>query len=265
MRKIVEKKEKAPPEKFFGEMVKVFYTFHIGHFMDSDGYKLAPDFNEQKRGMEYSGLKKITTRLRELAESKEIEWSEEYAKASLWNFLLKAYHNFAFIKRGFLLCVMAKYRDPIIASQLNFVLSKKIIELWYSTFPDKRNQDQERDLKGAEIIIGYIKQQYLQNNITFNDESVMQTVRTIFYHIKKDDFWAKKSLVSVGYNIPEFVIKIKLENKNGTNSHQSGNSVGGKQSSSDERISAIGNFTIKTRDSIRRGDSERDETESGKP
>lgn len=260
MKKIVEKKEKAPPEKFFGEMVKVFYRFHVSHFVDDDGFKLAPDFNEQKRGIEYSGLKKIVTRLRTLAEEKNIEWTEEYAKASIWNFLLKAYHNFSFIRKGFLLCVMAKYKDPIIASQLNFNLSKRIIEMWYSSFPDKRNFDQERDFKGSEIIIGYLKQQYLQKNIEFTDNSVMQTVRTIFFHIKQDDFWSKKSLVSIGYNLPEFVIKIKENEKNGRSQTGAGNnSVGGKESSSDKRVADIANFTIGTRDAIRSRNSEREE------
>jgi hypothetical protein len=109
---------------------------------------------------------------------------------------------------------MNKYKDQIIVSELHFSLSKKILSHWYELFPDKKDSD--RDIKGSEIIIGYLKQQYLQNGLVFNEASVLGTIRTIFHHIQQDEFWSKKSLVSVGYNISEFVIKIKSQ-KNGAN------------------------------------------------
>jgi hypothetical protein len=213
-KKNLGKKEKAPPEKFWNELVKVYYAFYMDHFRDNDGYKLSPGWTAQTRGMESAGLKGIIVRLRTIAEAKNIDWTLEQAQSDVWNFLLKAYHNFAFIKKNMMCCLMNKYKDQIIVSELHFSLSKKILSHWYELFPDKKDSD--RDIKGSEIIIGYLKQQYLQNGLVFNEASVLGTIRTIFHHIQQDEFWSKKSLVSVGYNISEFVIKIKSQ-KNGAN------------------------------------------------
>lgn len=211
-KKIKEKKEKAPPEKFWSALVKIYFDFYRRHFRDNDGYSLSPNWNDGRRGLESKGLKEIIIRIRTIWEEKGNEWTEQAASQELWKFFEKAYQN-PFHRKSFMCCLMNKYKDMIIVSDIVNPLSKKIITAWYEFFPEKK--DYERDLKGSEIIIGYLKQQFLQNNLEFTDAAVMSSVKIIFTHVKTDQFWAKKSLVSIGYNISEFILKIKSK-QNGT-------------------------------------------------
>lgn len=201
-----EKKEVPPPEKFWSILVNVYFEFYKRHFRDNDGFALSPNWNDGRRGMESKGLKGVIQRLRTICEEKGIDWTEEKAVSELNMFFEKAFSK-PFFQKNFMCCFLNKYKDVIIVSEYQTPLIKKILNSWYQIFPDKK--DLERDVKGSEIIIGYLKQQYIQNNLIFNDESAMSSVNTIFLHIKADEFWSKKSLVSIGYNISEFVLKIK--------------------------------------------------------
>lgn len=220
MRKILDKKknttpgrEKTPPEKYWDTLVKkVYFVFYSQRMVDMDGFPMWPDWSEQKRGMEASSLKQIITKLRTITEAKGIEWTEAVAVDNLHNFLQKAY-NIGFIGKSLLCCVMNKYRDMIICSEYTPSLVSRIIDEWYKSFPQKERDD-ERDKTAAQIIIGYLKQQYLKNNLVFSDESVMQTVRTIFHHIKQSEFWSQKTLRSCGNNLQGFISELKA-NKNG--------------------------------------------------
>lgn len=182
------------------------------HFRDESGFGLSPTWNEATRGMESKGLKEIIKRLRGISEEKKIEWTEDVAKADLLYFFKKAHAN-TFYRKNFMCCFLNKYKDLIIVSEIESPLSKKMLEEWYKLFPDKKDPD--RDIKGVEIIIGYFKQQYIKNKISFTDESALSSFKTILLHIQADEFWSKKSLVSIGYNISEFVLRIK-QKQNGT-------------------------------------------------
>lgn len=212
-KKITGPREKTAPEKYWQAMVNTYFVFYRRRYIDKDGFPLTPVWSPEKRGMESSGLKGVITRLRTIAEEKKIEWTEATAIAELHNFLQKAY-NIPFIRKTMLCCVMNKFKDMIIASEYTPTMVEKVLAIWYQYFPEY-TRDEERDKTAAQIIIGFLKQQYLQNNLQFEDESVTQSVRTIFHHIKNDEWWSKKSLRSVANNLQEFINKIKSEKKNG--------------------------------------------------
>lgn len=216
MKKIVEKKEKAPPEKFFQRAIQLYFSFHKSHFRDEDGYSLAPNWGNEKRGMEMKGLKLLLTTLREIAEGKGAEWSEERMVSDFNKFLERAFNN-SLVKKNFLCCMMNRYKLDILSTPHNPNLSKQVREIWYSKFPNY-TRDEERDKTASEIIVGFLKQQFLQNNLEFETKSVMQTVELIFRHVKDDEFWSKKTMRSVANNLQEFISKIK-DKKNGNNNN----------------------------------------------
>lgn len=212
--------EKALPEKYWKSLFNTYAVFYSRCFKDQDGYPLRPVWNDATRGMEGSGLKKIITRLRTIAEQKNIEWSEGYANDCLHNFLQKA-ANDPFIRKSMMCCQMAKYADTIISSEYTPSLVNQVLSCWYQLFPDY-TKDQERDKTAAQITIGFLKQQYLQSGLEFTDKSVMQSVRTIFSHVSKHDWWSKKTLRTIANNLQEFVTEIKYK-KNATASQIRGN------------------------------------------
>lgn len=207
MKKIVEKKEKAPPEKYFQKAIMLFFGFHKGHFRDEDGYALAPNWDNEKRGMEMKGLKLILTTLREISEGKGFEWTEEKMTADFNKFLERAI-NHSLVKKNFLCCMMNRYKFDILSASFNPHLSRRIREVWYLNFPEY-TKDDERDKTASEIFIGFLKQQYIIAGINFSDESVMGSVNTIIAHVRADTFWSQKSMRSVVNNLQEFVTKIK--------------------------------------------------------
>lgn len=222
MKKNEEKREKAGAEKFWQPLVKVFFDFHKKHFKDEDGYPLSPDWSPQKIGMESAALKKIITFLREIAEGKKIEWTEEYAKEQLNTFFEKAHSNpDPFYRKNFYCAFLNKYKVHILISTYNPALVKKILEMWYFDFPGY-TRDLDKDRVAAEIIIGFMKQQYLLVSKEFTEESMLGTVRLIFITVKDDEWWCKKSLKSIANNLQEFVNKIKAAKNGRTGTHGSG-------------------------------------------
>lgn len=227
-----KKNEKAAAEKYWQQMVNTYFVFYRRRFIDKDGYPLTPVWSPEKRGMESKGLKGIITRLRTISEDKKIEWTEATAISELHNFLQKAY-NIPFIKKTMMCCVMNKFKDMIISSEYTPTMVEKVLSIWFQLFPDY-TKDEERDKTAAQIIIGFLKQQYLQGGIEFSDQSVIQSVKIIFYHIKKDEWWSKKSLRSVANNLQEFINKIKSEKKNGNGKENFRNSEKPIPSTNDE-------------------------------
>lgn len=251
MKKNDEKKntEKAPPEKYFAVAIDIFFSFHKHHFRDDDGYALAPDWNQVKRGMEMKSLKLILQTLRGISEGKKIEWTEDCMKIKFQYFLEKAYAN-PFIRKNFLLAMMNRYKFDILCSSYNPSLVKKILEVWYFEFPDYA-RDLEKDKAAAEVIIGFLKQQYVLNSVPWSEDSVVSSVKIIFNEIKCDDFWSKKSLKSISNNLQEFVNKIKARKNEtrGKDGISSDKRHPGKQkpfSASDSKIAAIKQWGVKT-------------------
>lgn len=204
-------KKKAPPEKFWQQLVDVYFNFYKAHFRDNDGFRLEPNWSPATRGMESKGLKEILIRLRTIAEQKNFDWTENYAVEQWTLFLNKAYQK-SFIAKTMMCCLMNKYKDEIIVSEYNDPLVKKILAHFYFLNSDYA-VDEEKDRAAAEIIIGFLKANYLRSNIVFTEKSVLQSTDTIFRFVKNDEFWKKKSLKSISNNLQEFVNKIKA-NKN---------------------------------------------------
>lgn len=213
MKKNVEKKVAAPPEKYWQKLVQVYFTFYKKRFKDNDGYMMSPDWSPEKRGMESKGLKEILTRLRTIAEQKDFDWTEEYACEQLDLFLHKAYQK-PFIAKSMMCCLMNKYKDEIIVSEYNDPLIKKILECFYFINP-QYPVDHEKDNSAAQIIVGFMKGQFLRANIEFKETAVVQSVKKIFDLVAADNFWNQKSLRSISNNLQEFVNIIK-SNKDGT-------------------------------------------------
>lgn len=208
-----EKKEKAPPEKFFARAIDEFFGFHKSRFKDEDGFSLSPSWNNATRGMEMRSLKLILVTLREIAEGKNVEWTEERMVLDFNKFLERAYSK-PFVRKNFLCCMMNRYKFDILSSSYNPNLSKKVLEVCYALLPDY-TQDKEKDIAAAEIMIGFLKQQYILNSIEFEERSVLQSVKVIISEVQKDNFWNTKSLKSISNNLQEFVNRIK--SRNGTN------------------------------------------------
>lgn len=204
--------EKKSTEKYFHELVDVYFQFYKDRHRDEDGFKLSPDWNSKTRGMEAAALKKIISTLREIAEGKDVEWTLEYAKERFVQFLERAYSK-PFFRKNFLLVMLNKFKNDILSGIYLPNLNKKILELWYFEFPAYA-VDHEKDKYAADVIIGFFKQQYVLASIQFTEESVLSSFRTIVHTIKEDDFWRIKSLKSISNNLQEFVNRIKSK-KNG--------------------------------------------------
>ena len=212
MKKNTEKKIAPGVENFWKVLVETYFAFYKDHFRDQDGFRLSPDWSPQKIGMEAGALKKIIIFLRQIAEGKEIEWTEDYAVSKLHEFLEKAYNN-DFLRKNFYCALLNKKKVDVIISTYNPDLVKSILEIWYFVFPEY-TRDLEKDRAAAEIIIGFMKQQYILSSIQFTKESLLGSVRLIFNTVKEDEFWNKKSLKSISNNLQEFINIIKAK-KNG--------------------------------------------------
>lgn len=246
-KKIIKKSSPAaPPEKYFKELAYVFFEVHEKLFKDQDGYPLSPNWRDpQKRGMESKGLKGIITTLREIAEGKKIEWTLEYAKEQFSQFLYKANAK-PFLRKNFMCIMLNKYKVDILSSAYNPDFVKLILELWYFEFPNY-TVDREKDQAASEIIVGYLKQQYLLKSIEFSKESVTQSMKTIIRTIKYDEFWNKKSLKSIANNFQEVINKIKANGKSGERGQGTsnvGNNSIGPTPTSDSKIEALGKWGL---------------------
>lgn len=212
MKKNGEKKVAAPPEKYWQKLVEVYFKIYKSLFKDSDGFPMSPNWNKNTVGMESKGLKEIIIRLRTIAEAKNFDWTEKYACDQVQLFMMKA-AQIPFLRKSMLCCLLNKYKDEVIVSEYNDPLVKKIRETFYFINPNYA-VDHKLDSTAAQIIVGFLKAQYLRSNIEFTDQSVIQSVETIFKFVKNDEFWNEKSLRSIANNLQEFVNKIKA-NKNG--------------------------------------------------
>lgn len=212
-KKEVQNKQRPAPEKYWQSLVDVYFAFYKDHFRDNDGFKMTPDWSPAKRGMEARGLKGIIQRLRTIAEEKNIEWSEQYAKESIGLFFEKAY-TITFLKNNFMCCMLNKYKDQVIISEnINPNLVTQILEVWYFNFPEY-TVERDTDRVAASKIVSFLKDQYKTASIVFSEPSVIQTVNVLVKFIKEDEFWKTKSLKSISYNMQELINKIK--SKNGT-------------------------------------------------
>lgn len=210
-----KEKKKRPAqnvEPWWHELKAAYFSFFKSHFRDPDGFAMSPDWNPQKIGMEASALKKIIIFLRERAELKKIEWSCENAVKALSDFLNRAYHKDNRI-RYFYCALLNKNKLDILCSSYNPYLSKKILEEWYFLFPEY-TRDIEKDKAASEVVIGFLKQQYVLNSLPFEDNSVVQSFSVIAKEVKLDEWWNKKPLMTIAKNLQEFVNRIKFK-KNG--------------------------------------------------
>lgn len=244
MKKNVEKKIAPGVEKFWKELVDVYFAFFKDHFRDSDGFRLSPDWSPQKIGMEAGALKKIIIFLRQIAEGKKIEWTQEYATKQLYSFLEKAYND-PFLKKNFYCALLNKKKVDVLVSTYNPHLVKKILEIWYFEFPEY-TRDVEKDRAAAEIIIGFLKQQYILASIQFTEESMLGSVRLIFQTVKEDEFWKQKSLKSIANNLQEFINRIKNGRARQDTINRTGNAGPKPFATSDSKIRALKNWGVKT-------------------
>lgn len=219
MKKVIEKKSKQPVEIYWQKLINTYFEFYKENFRDEDGFRLTPDWSGTKSGMEAKGLKGIVVFLRGIAEGKKIEWTEEYAVSRLIWFLKKAY-NIQFLKNNFYCALLNKKKVDVIISTYNPELVKSILEIWYFEFPEYARV-LEKDKAAAEIIINYLKEQYILASAEYSDSSLLSSVRLIFKTVKEDEFWNKKPLKSIANNLQEFINKIKA-NQNGRNINSGG-------------------------------------------
>jgi len=218
MKKVAEKKEKAGVEKYWQRLVKVYFDIYKENFKDSDGYPLEPNWKGPLVGMESKALKLIIIRLREIAEAKNFDWTEMYAVDQLTIFFKKALLK-PFLAKSFQCCLLNKYKDELIVSEYVNPMVNKILELFYQINPNYA-ADKVIDRGAGEIIVGFLKANFLRANILFEEKAVLQSVRTIFIFVRQDPFWKEKSLKSISNNLQEFVNKIK-SNANGQKYHGS--------------------------------------------
>jgi hypothetical protein len=203
-------------------MIEVYFHFHRTKFVDDDGFGITPDWNGNVRGMESKSLKLLVGWLRRRAEEKNIEWVEEQAKKSFNAFLEKAY-TIPFLKNSFLCCLLYKYRDQVASKRVDVSLSQMIREFWYKENPNYA-RDLDRDNFASDVIVGFLKQQFLQGGIEFSNKAALSSFQVIVNHIKGDDFWKDKTLRSIANNLQEFVNKIK--SRNGRDAKATRESVG---------------------------------------
>lgn len=204
--------EKKEPEKYFAKAVEEYFGFHKRNFRDEDGYALAPDWSGMNKGMEFRSLKLLLETLRKIAEGKQVEWTEERMISDLNNFMSKAI-NHNLLKKDFRVSLLNRFKIEILSSNYNPQLSKKILEVWYHVMPEY-TRDYERDREAGEIVVKFLKEQYVLASVEFSENSMMQSARTIFANVKTDPFWETKPLKSIVKNLQEFVNRVK-QNKNG--------------------------------------------------
>lgn len=208
--------EEKKPEKFFAKAIELYFSFHKHNYKDEDGFALAPSWNGAKRGMEMRSLKLILETLRQIAEGKNAEWTEERMINDFNLFLEKSY-NHSLVRKNFLCAIMNRFKFDILSSNYNPQLAKKVREWWY--FENKEyTVDVDKDREASEIIVVFLKKQFVVNSIQFTEDALIQSWRTIIKHIKSDSFWSIKSLKSIANHMQEFVNKIKA-NQNGRNNN----------------------------------------------
>lgn len=244
MKKVVEKNIAPGVEKYWQRLVDTYFAFFKDHFRDEDGFKLSPDWSPKKIGMEAAALKKIIAFLRQIAEGKKVDWAEDYAAYQLERFLEKAYND-TFLRKNFYCALLNKKKVDVLISTYNPHLVKKILEIWYFEFPEY-TRDIDKDRAAAEIIIGFLKQQYILASVPFTEESMLGSIRLIFQTVKQDEWWNKKSLKSVSNNLQEFVNKIKSERDGRDKINRTGNAGSKPFATSDSKIRALKNWGLKT-------------------
>lgn len=207
-----EEKKIYGPEKYFAKAISEYFSFHKNFFKDEDGYALSPDWNGLKKGMELRSLKFLLETLRTISEGKGCEWTEEKMVEDLNRFMQKAM-NHNLVKKDFKVSMLNRFKIEILSSNFNPHLSKKILEVWYQVMPNY-TRDYERDREAGELIVKFLKEQYVLSSVEFTENSMLSSAKTIFLNVKTDPFWETKPLKSIVKNIQEFVNRIK-QNKNG--------------------------------------------------
>lgn len=201
---------KTPPEKYYTQLLEIYFGFHRTHFIDDDGFGITPDWSGNVRGMEARSLKLLITWLRGRAEEKNQEWTLEQAKKNFTAFLEKAY-TIPFLKNSFLCCLLYKYRLQVASKHVDVTLSQMIREFWYKENPNY-TKDLDRDNFGCDVIVGFLKQQFIQGGIEFSNTAALQSFQVIVRHIQGDEWWKDKSLRTIANHMQEFVNKIKSKN-----------------------------------------------------
>jgi hypothetical protein len=97
------RKEKAPPEPFWNEMVAVWFNFCEEKFNEK------PTFD----GSAPRDLKGIVSTLRTRAEKSGLMWSLSLAQLRLKNFLLFAYQDSEWLRKNWLLSNLNRQKDSI--------------------------------------------------------------------------------------------------------------------------------------------------------
>lgn len=103
-----KKKEKPPPEPYWNQMVDVFFSFCKDKFGD------APTFD----GSAPRDLKQILITLRQRAEIKGVDWTEEAAKFRFVEFLKVAYSD-SWLSQNFILFNINRQKDRLFFKQKN--------------------------------------------------------------------------------------------------------------------------------------------------
>lgn len=242
-KKMGEKKYSSPGEKFWQKLVDTYFAFFKDHFRDEDGFRLSPDWSPAKRGMESKALKEIIIKLRTIAEEKNIEWTEEYAVSEFTKFLKKA-HSVEFYRRGFLCCLLNKYKNQILTIVLNTDFVRKILEVWYFEF-NGYARDYENDKLAADRIANFLKEQFVNNNLNYTEEAALASLKVLIVHIQGDEFWCNKSLKSISNHLQEFVNKIKNE-KQRSGINRGSNTSKRPFSTSDSKTTALREWGVKS-------------------
>lgn len=97
------KKEKAPPEPFWNELVEVWFNFCKEKFNEP------PTFD----GSAPRDLKFIVSTLHERAIASELEWTEELATSRFHKFLSFAYESSEWLRNNWLLSNLNRQKDAI--------------------------------------------------------------------------------------------------------------------------------------------------------
>lgn len=97
------KKEKAPPEPFWNELVDVWFNFC------KEQKKEKPTFD----GSAPRDLKSIVSTLRKRAVESGQEWTQELATSRLYKFLLYAYDNSGWLRENWLLLNINRQKDIV--------------------------------------------------------------------------------------------------------------------------------------------------------
>ena len=200
------KKEKALPEKFFPAMIREYFGFHKERFTDGSGFGLAPDWSDGRRGMELKHLKQTIRWLRELEETKGIDWTEDHARSTYRKFLELAYQH-PVTRKTFLCATMNSLKIDIMTITYNPHLARFVRENWYKINPG-HFVDAEKDRIGSENFIRFLKEQYLLKNIPFEEKSVMSSAISILKFVSQDDFWKEKTLSVVASGLQTIYQKI---------------------------------------------------------